>query len=74
MDYLDDSRWEIERYLSQQNIRIDMFTEQMINDMAYQYYKNYYSYEMDQEYAALAAVSVVMKENHIEIDGFEEWA
>ena len=37
MDYLDDSRWEIERYLSQQNIRIDMFTEQMINEMAYQY-------------------------------------
>ena len=73
MDYISESKWEIERYLSQQNIRI-MFTEQMINDMAYQYYKNYYSYEMDQEYAALAAVSVVMKENHIEIDGFEEWA
>lgn len=35
--------------------------------------KNYYYYEMDNEYALRAAVSVVLNENNITIDGFEMW-
>ncbi len=41
--------------------------------MAYQYYKNYYSYEMDNEFALRAAVSEVLRKNNIVVDGFEEW-
>ena len=35
--------------------------------------KNYYYYEMDNEFALRAAVSVVLEENNITIDGFEMW-
>ena len=41
--------------------------------MAYHYYKNYYYYDMDNEYAMCSAVSVVLNENIITIDGFEMW-
>ena len=51
----------------------DLLNEAMIDDMAYRYYKNYNYYDMDDEYALRAAVSVVLDENNITIDGFEMW-
>lgn len=72
-DYMEDSLWEVERFLIQENIDKDLLNETMINEMAYNYYKNYNYYEMDDEYALRAAVSVVLDENYIAIDGFEMW-
>ena len=72
-DYMEDSLWEVERFLIQENIDKDLLNETMINEMAYNYYKNYNYYEMDDEYALRAAVSVVLDENNIAIDGFQMW-
>ena len=72
-NYREESLWEVERFLAQENIDKDLLNEAMIDDMAYQYYKNYNYYDMDDEYALRAAVSVVLDENNITIDGFEMW-
>ena len=71
--YLEDSLWEIEYFLESENIDKDLLNEKLINDMAYHYYKNYYDYEMDNEFALRAAVSEVLEENNLVIDGFEVW-
>ena len=72
-NYMEDSLWEVERFLIQENIDKDLLNETMIDDMAYHYYKNYNYYDMDDEYALRAAVSVVLDENNITVDGFEMW-
>lgn len=71
--YMEESLWEVEHFLAQENINREQLNETLIDDMAYHYYKNYYYYEMDNEFALRAAVSVVLAENNITIDGFEMW-
>ncbi len=71
--YMEDSIWEVKHFLARENIDRNMLDETMIDDMAYHYYKNYYYYEMDNEFALRAAVSVVLDENDVTIDGFEMW-
>ena len=71
--YMEESLWEVEHFLAQENINWDQLNETLIDDIAYHYYKNYYYYEMDNEFALRAAVSVVLEENNITIDGFEMW-
>ena len=51
----------------------NLLNETLFDDMAYHYYKNYYYYEMDNEFVLRAAVSVVLEEKDIVIDGFELW-
>lgn len=63
----------LDRYLARQKIDRKLLSKDMIDDMAYQYYKNYYGYGMDEEYALRAAVSLVLKENDLVIEGFEAW-
>ena len=72
-NYMEDSLWEVKRFLAQENIDKDLLNEAMIDNMAYHYYKNYNYYDMDDEYALRAAVSVVLDENNITVDGFEMW-
>ena len=72
-NYMVESLWEVKNFLIHENIDKDLLNEAMIDDMAYHYYKNYYYYEMDNEYALRAAVSVVLNENNITIVGFEMW-
>ena len=72
-NYMEDSLWEVKRFLAQENIDKDLLNETMIDDMAYHYYKNYNYYDMDDEYSLRAAVSVVLEENNITVDGFEIW-
>ena len=71
--YMEDARWYVEQYLDRKNISRDILTEELIDVMAYHYYKNYYYYNMDDEFALLAAVSVVLKDKGIVVDGFEAW-
>ncbi len=72
-DYMAKARSEVEWFLEKENIDKLQLTEEIIDQMAYDFYKNYYYYEMDDDYAMRAAVSVVLKEQKIVIDGFEEW-
>ena len=71
--YLEDSLWEVEHFLESEKIDKDLLNEKLIDDMAYRYYKNYYDYEMDNQFALRAAVSEVFKEKDLVIDGFEVW-
>ena len=71
--YMAKARSEVEWFLEKENIDKLQLTEEIIDQMAYDFYKNYYYYEMDEDYAMRAAVSVVLKEQKIVIDGFEEW-
>ena len=38
-----------------------MISEKQLSEMAYRYYKNYYSYEMDNEFALEDAVNQLLK-------------
>ena len=60
-DHMEESLWEVEHFLAQENIDKDLLNETMIDDMAYHYYKNYNYYDMDDEYALRAAVSVTWR-------------
>lgn len=71
--YMEDSLWEVTRFLEIENIDKNQLSEKLIDDMAYHYYKNYYDYEMDNEYALRAAVSEVLQKNEMVIEGFEKW-
>ena len=57
MDYMEDSKWEVLNYLKNQAVDVSQLDESKIDEMAYRYYKNYYSYEMDHDYALMDAVS-----------------
>ena len=72
-DHMEESLWEVEHFLAQENIDKDLLNETMIDNMAYRYNKNYNYYDMDDEYAMRGAVSVVLDENNMTIDGFEMW-
>ena len=56
MDYMEDSKWEVLNYLKNQAVDVSQLYESEIDEMAYRYYKNYYSYEMDHDYALMDAV------------------
>ena len=54
---MEDSKWEVLNYLKNQAVDVSQLDESKIDEMAYRYYKNYYSYEMDHDYALIDAVS-----------------
>ena len=56
MDYMEDSKMEVLNYLRKQNVDIAALDEAVIDEMAYRYYKNYYSYKMDHDFGCLRAV------------------
>lgn len=56
MDYMEDSKMEVLNYLRIQKVDIAALDEAVIDEMAYRYYKNYYSYEMDHDFAVMDAV------------------
>ena len=61
MDYMEDSKMEVLNYLRKQNVDIAALDEAVIDEMAYRYYKNYYSYEMDHDFAVMDAVDELLK-------------
>ena len=60
MDYMEDSKWEVLNYLNNRAVDISKLDESKIDEMAYRYYKNYYSYEMENEFAIEDAVKTVI--------------
>lgn len=60
MDYMEDAKWEVENYLRQKRADLSAISEEQLNEMAYRYYKNYYSYEMDSEFAVEDAVKMIV--------------
>jgi len=73
MDYMKDSEFEIKKFLQKENIDLSLFNKEQFDEMVYKYYKNYYSYEMDIDFSARAAVSEVLKDNNITIKDFSYW-
>lgn len=61
MDYMEDAKWEVENYLRQKNVDLSHISEKQLSEMVYRYYKNYYSYEMDNEFALEDAVNTVVE-------------
>ena len=60
MDYMEDAKWEVLNYLKNRAVDISELDESEIDEMAYRYYKNYYSYEMENEFAIEDAVKTVI--------------
>ena len=58
---MEDAKWEVENYLRQKNVDLSHISEKQLSEMAYRYYKNYYSYEMDNEFALEDAVNTVVE-------------
>ncbi len=73
MNYMEECAYMLDNFFDNNGIKKEWFTDEMIDQMISFTYKNYYSYEMDEEYAVKAAVSEVVKDNGIEIDEFEFW-
>ncbi len=73
MDYMKDSEFEIKKFLQKENIDLSLFNKEQFDEMVYKYYKNYYSYEMDIDFSARAAVSEVLRDNNITIQDFSYW-
>lgn len=55
----------VENYIEDNNLRRYISPEKMQSEIEYRCYKNYYSYEMDDEYALRDAVSSVLHDNGI---------
>ena len=60
MDYMEDAKWEVLNYLNNRAVDISKLDESEIDEMAYRYYKNYYSYEIENEFAIEDAVKTVI--------------
>ena len=73
MDYSEECKYQVERHLQENKVDTSVFSKEMISQIEANYYKNYYSYDMDEEYAARAAVSEVIVSNHIPVKGYEIW-
>ena len=43
MDYMEDSKMEVLNYLRKQKVDIAALDEAVIDEMAYRYYKNYWT-------------------------------
>ena len=73
MNYMEECAYMLDNFFGNNGIKKEWFTDEMIDQMISYTYKNFYSYEMDEEYAVKAAVSEVVKDNGIVIDEFEFW-
>ena len=57
---MEDAKWEVLNYLKNRAVDISELDESEIDEMAYRYYKNYYSYEIENEFAIEDAVKTVI--------------
>ena len=73
MDTMEECQFEMEQHLKSNGVDIAQFSDEVVGDFVYKYYKNYYYYDMDEEYAARAAVSETLKERGLFIDSYEMW-
>ena len=73
MDYYEESRYSVMKFAESHGINLSEIPVRLKEEIVHLFYKNYYNYEMDEEYAAQAAISEVISENNIELEGFEKW-
>ena len=73
MDYTEECKYQVKRHLKENQVNTTVFSKEMISQIEANYYKNYYSYGMDEEYALRAAVSEVIINNNISVNGYEIW-
>ena len=73
MDYIEECKYQVEKHLRENEVDASVFTEDLLRQIESNYYKNYYNYDMDEEYALRAAVSDVIVSNNIPVKGYEIW-
>ncbi|MBQ7481780.1 MAG: hypothetical protein IJT80_07870 [Lachnospiraceae bacterium] len=73
MDYTDECRFGISKYLNSVAMSMENLPEELIDPILHRFYKNYYSYDMDEDLAAQAAISEALVANNMTLDGFEIW-
>lgn len=62
MDYMSDVRYMTERILSSSGICMQRFSREQLESLLFKVYKNYYGYDMDEEYAVYDAVNEIVNE------------
>ncbi len=67
MDYMDDARYMVEQFLSRNNINIDIFTEEQLDFLVFRVYKNYYGYDMDEEYSVYDAFHETIQKYNVAV-------
>lgn len=65
MDYMSDVRYMTERILSSSGICMQRFSREQQESLLFKVYKNYYGYDMDEEYAVYDAVNEIVNEYNI---------
>lgn len=63
----------VDNYIELNNLRQYIGSEVIQNEIECRCYKNYYSYEMDDDYALRDAVSTVFRDYGIVPDEFQMW-
>lgn len=62
MDYMSDVRYMTERFLDGRGICMQRFSREQLESLLFKVYKNYYGYDMDEEYAVYDAVNEIVNE------------
>lgn len=60
-----DIEYMTEPFLNRKGIRIQLFSHEQLESLHSKVYKNYYGYNMDEEYAVYDAVNELVKQEHI---------
>lgn len=65
MDYMSDVRYMTERFLLKKGIRVRNFSQEQLESLLFKVYKNYYGYDMDEEYAVSDAIREIVNEYNL---------
>lgn len=65
MDYMSDVRYMTERFLIKRGIGVRYFSQEQLESLLFKAYKNYYGYDMDEEYAVSDAVHEIVNEYNL---------
>lgn len=74
-DFYEECRELLRDFIRAEAPALDLsnIPKEAADQMCFYMYKNYFSYEMDESFAARDAVSRVLMEYNIKVEGFESW-
>lgn len=67
MDYIKDAEYMVVQFLNSNGINVELFSKEQFDLLVSKVYKNYYGYDMDEEYAILHAINDIAKEYRITV-------
>lgn len=71
MDYIKDAEYMVEQFLIKKGISQKLFSGEQFDQLVFRTYKNYYGYEMDEEYAVGFALTEICDEYGLTIPSIE---